>query len=155
MGQAMVGFSNRNDRLPSRGERVAVWVQHHMDMSGVSLCELAFRIKADKRDLRRLLTEASCGHRLEDCLAAYFGWDFVEAVMTPAIGADPITARERELEARRAQAAAIHARLERDRAARSFAPPTGGLGDEQDRTNVVRHPRLGFGQGTPAPEENP
>lgn len=115
-----MGFSVQSDQLPSRGQRVAAWVEAHMRATGISVSELAFKAQVDKRDLRRLLSEPhSCGWRLEDDLAALFGWDFIEAVMTPVIGADPVTAKEREIEARLAEAAALHTRLEREREVRS------------------------------------
>lgn len=123
-GQAM-GFSDRKDQLPSRGERVAAWVEAHMARTGLSISELAFKAQVDKRDLRRLLHERSCGWRLEDDLAALFGWDFIEAVMTPVVGVDPLTAKEREVEARLAEAAALNARVARERVARMAGSPTG------------------------------
>lgn len=119
-----MGFSAKNSTLPARGARVAAWVQAQLEASGRTVSELAFAARVDKRDLRRLLNPPhSCGHRLEDDLAAYFGWDFTEAVMTPVHGADPTTARERELEQRLSQAAALHARVERERALRTAAAP--------------------------------
>lgn len=119
----MAGFTDRNDRYPARGERIAAWVERYMADSGLSLGELAFRVKADKRDLRRLLQDRSCGPRLNDALEETFAWDFIEAVATPVVGADPITARERAVEQRLAQAAALHAHVERDRAVRTAAAP--------------------------------
>lgn len=104
-----------------RGERVAKWIEAHMAATGVSVPELAFRLRTDKRDLQRLLRDRSCGHRLEGALAAYFGWDFVEDVFTPAIGAGPITAREALLAARQAEVVALHARIERERQVRAMA----------------------------------
>ena len=114
------GFMAQNDRLP-RGERVAAWVEDHMRLTGSGVGEVAFRIRADKRDVRRLLADRSCGPRLEDALAAYFGWPFIESVFTPVVGSDPLTALERELEARLAQAAAVHERLEKERGLRTPA----------------------------------
>lgn len=116
-----MGFTNRNDRFPARGERIACWVENYMEKQGLTLSELAFRVKADKRDVRRLLVDRSCGPRLNDLLEAAFEWDFIEEVATPVVGADPITARERALEQRLTQAAALHARIERDRASRPSA----------------------------------
>lgn len=118
-----MGFSCKNDSFPARGERVAAWVEAQMQATGLSVGELAFAARVDKRDLRRLLNERSCGHRLEDDLAAHFGWAFTEAVMTPVHGADPITARERELAQRLSRAAALHERVERDRAVRAASAP--------------------------------
>jgi hypothetical protein len=124
MNVSMVGCMDKNDSFPARGERVAAWVHRYMADNGLSVGELAFRAAVDKRDLRRLLNPPhNCGWRLEDSLAAFFGWDFTEAVMTPVHGADPTTARERELETRLSQAAALHARIERERALRTAAAP--------------------------------
>jgi hypothetical protein len=119
-----MGFSAKNATVPARGARVAAWVQGELDRSGRTVGELAFAARVDKRDLRRLLSPPhSCGHRLEDDLAAYFGWDFTEAVMTPVHGADPTTARERELEQRLSQAAALHERVVRERALHAAVAP--------------------------------
>ena len=116
-----VGFTDRNDRKPARGERIARWLESYMHAYGLSVGEVAFRVKADKRDIRRLLVDRSCGPRLNDDLEAAFGWDFIEEVATPVVGADPITAREKAIEETLAAAAALNARLERDRAARAAA----------------------------------
>ena len=121
-----MGFSDRSDRYPARGERIAAWVDNYMKANGLSLGELAFRVKADKRDLRRLLNERSCGPRLNDALEEAFEWDFIEQVATPVVGADPIAARERALERRLAEAAALHARVEREHAVRKGAAATEG-----------------------------
>ena len=111
-----MGFTDRNDRLPARGERVAGWVEAHMRSTGLTVPELAFRARVDKRDLRRLLNDRSCGSRLEDALADLFGWEFVDAVMAPAVGGDRLSMLERDLAQREAEAAAVHARIERERA---------------------------------------
>lgn len=144
MAQALAGFMDQKVTFPDRGERVALWVEKHMQTAGLGLTELAFRVGADKRDLQRLLRERSCGHRLEDRLAAHFRWDFVEQVMTPVIGADPLTAREAELETRMAEAAAIHARLERERAVRAAHGP-GDAG--RDRAHVFPRALMGSSAG--------
>lgn len=121
MTQVGVGFMVKNDNVPARGERVASYVEAYLKTHpGLSLGELAFRLRADKRDLRRLLNDRSVGHRLEDALAAYFGADFVDALFPMARGP---SAREQELERERAEIAARRERLERDReAARKRAP---------------------------------
>ena len=123
-----MGFTVRNDRFPARGERIAAWVEKYMQSNGLSVGELAFRVNADKRDIRRLITDRSCGPRLNDDLEAAFGWDFIEQVATPVVGADPISAREAELEKHIRQVEALHARIARERAARTFDPASSVVG---------------------------
>lgn len=117
-----MGITVRNATVPARGERVASYLESYLDAhKGLSVGELSFRLKADKRDLRRLLQDRSCGWRLEDALAAYFGPDFVDAVFAAVVGQGP-SIRERELERERAELAARRERLERRRAEdRAFA----------------------------------
>jgi len=123
-----VGIHDENDRLPLRGERVAAWVEDYMRIHGLAIGELAFRIRGDKRDIRRLLNDRSCGSRLEDALASYFGWPFVEAVFTPVVGADPVAALEKEIERERAEIAAREERLARLRSAdRARGSVAGGM----------------------------
>ena len=122
MTPKLLGSYDQNNSVPQlepRGERVAKWVERHMRDHGLSVGEIAFSVHADKRDVRRLLNDRSCGSRLEDSLATHFGWAFVEDVMTPAIGADPLTAREQELAKHQVEITAINHRLARDRAARA------------------------------------
>lgn len=123
MNGIAVGIMYQKVNLPPRGERVALFVGAQLKSRGMSVSELAFAAGVDKRDLQRLLRDKSCGWRLEDDLAAFFGWDFTEAVMTPVHGADPTTAREIELEQRLAEAAALHERVQRDRALRTASAP--------------------------------
>lgn len=112
----MTGFTVRNATVPARGERVATYLESYMAAHhGLSVGELSFRLKADKRDLRRLLQDRSCGWRLEDALAAYFGPDFVDAVFAPVLGHGP-SIREQELERERAELSARRHRLEQIRA---------------------------------------
>jgi hypothetical protein len=126
MRAVAMGFTDRSDRYPARGERIAAWVEAYMKAHGLSVGELAFRVKADKRDIRRLLTDRNCGSRLNDALEEAFEWDFIEQVATPVVGADPVTARERALERRLSEAAALHARVEREHALRTGAAATEG-----------------------------
>lgn len=114
-----MGFTNKNDSKPeSRGVRVARYVEAYMrSHPGLQLGEFAFRLKVDARDLRRLLNDKSCGWRLEDDLAAYFGPDFVDAVFAPVIGTGR-SRREIELETELAAISARRDALERDRALR-------------------------------------
>lgn len=131
-----MGITNQSDNVPARGERVARYLQAYFDAhKGLSVGELAFRLRADKRDIGRLLRDRSCGWRLEDSLAAYFGPDFVDAVFAPVIGDGP-SIRERELERERAEINARNERLERAREARRGAvhgPDPLRLVDDQTR----------------------
>jgi hypothetical protein len=117
MGQAMgITYQNSNEPDPA-GERAARFVDDYLAAHpGLSLGELAFRLKADKRDLQRLVRDRSCGWRLADSLASYFGDLFVDALFRPVIGSGP-SKREKELERERAEIAARRERLERDRQA--------------------------------------
>lgn len=116
MGLVMVGSTDEKSNVPVRGERVATFVEEYLRFHpGLSLGELAFRLRADKRDLQRLVRDRSCGARLEDSLAGYFGREFGEAVFGPLWGDGP-SRREKELERERAEIAARRERLERQRA---------------------------------------
>lgn len=148
-----LGITVRSDSKPApRGERIAAWVEDYMAARGLGIGELAFRVGADKRDIRRLLNERSCGPRLNDDLEAAFQWDFIEAVATPVVGADPITAREKAIEQRLAQAAALHAHVERDRAVRTAGSPQLALvaGGEAFRGPPPRRPGRSFDPQTPS-----
>lgn len=114
---------SENLRLPERrGERVAAWVDDYMRAQGCTPGEVAFRIRQDKRDVERLLRDRSCGHRLEDALAAYFGWPFVRAVMAPVIE-DSIGV---EIAKERAEIAAREERLARLYRAREASGASSG-----------------------------
>lgn len=118
-----MGFTHQNDSVPARGERVARYVDEYLAVHrGLSLGELAFRLRVDKRDLGRLLRDRSCGWRLEDALAAYFGPTFVDEVFTPLFPSGR-SIRELELERERAEIAARYERLARDRQARAGGVP--------------------------------
>lgn len=128
--------SNRPGTVPPRGERVAAYVEAYLTARrGLSLGELAFRLHADKRDLQRLLRDRSCGFRLEDSIAAYFGRDFGEAVFGPLWGDGP-SQRLQEIERERAEISAREGRLER--LARTSVAPAG------DRLRVVREEARAF-----------
>lgn len=117
MGQVMAGTTNQKVNVPSRGERVASYVEDYLNYhGGLSLGELSFRLQADKRDLQRLIRDRSVGHALEDALAAYFGRDFGEAVFGDLWGTGA-SKRERELDREKTELAARRDRLERLRAA--------------------------------------
>lgn len=115
-----MGITDKNITKPEpRGERVAAYVDEYLRLHpGLSLGELAFRLRADKRDMHRLLRDRSCGSRLEDDLAGYFGDDFIETVIRRPLLGDGPSRRERELERERAEIAARNERLRRDREAR-------------------------------------
>lgn len=114
-----MGTYDRIDSKPdSRGARVAEFVELYLaDHKGLSLGELAFRLKSDKRDLYRLLNDKSCGWRLEDALAAYFGVEFVDFIFKTIIGNGRST-REIQLEQELAAVSARREALERDRQSR-------------------------------------
>lgn len=113
-----LGITDQISTVPSRGERVAAYVENYLAAHrGLSVGELAFRLRADKRDLGRLLRDRSCGWRLEDSLAAYFGPDFVDAVFAAVLGDGP-SIRQRELDRERAELNARNEALDRARRAR-------------------------------------
>jgi hypothetical protein len=129
MSAVHMGFSARSDRYPPRGERIAAWVDDYMRRHGLSVGELCFRVQADKRDIRRLLNDRSCGPRLNDALEEAFGPDFIDAVAAPVVGGDRITVLEREIASEKARIAALDARVAREKAARRArdASPGGEL----------------------------
>lgn len=130
MGLIEMGFSTQKYTLPERrGERVAQWVSDYMAAQGCTASEVAFRIRQDKRDVHRLLELKSCGHRLEDALAAYFGWPFVEAVMAPVIE----TTLEAEIARERAEISAREERIARLERARKGHRASPGLSVAQGR----------------------
>lgn len=129
-----MGFSGNFPRLSDHlGERVSIW----LEAEGFTAKTLVLRTGLDKRDAQRVL-DGSCGTRAWDRLAATFGWPFIEAVMTPVVGDDPITAREREIDRERSEIAAREARLDRLRAV-TLAAEAGRSGSlrlvaEEDRS---------------------
>lgn len=130
MMESALGFYEQNSSLPvpPRGERVAKYVDDYLAVHrGLSLGELSFRLRADKRDMQRLIRDRSCGPRLEDALAAYFGPDFCEAVFGPLWGDGP-SIREREIERERAEIAARNAHLDRLWEARRTGRPADSPG---------------------------
>lgn len=113
---AVASSRTKKSTFPSRGERVAAWVEDYLQQhGGLTLSELAFRVHADKRDLQRLIRDRSIGHALEDALHAYFGEPFGHDIYGALWGAGP-SKRERELDRERAELAARRERLERLRA---------------------------------------
>lgn len=121
---------------PLRGPaRIAPLIRAEMEDRGVTAKELAMQMKAwasedprnrwalDYRTIQHAMAGSACALDTYLALSGFFGWDFTETVQTPIHGADPMTARERQLEARLAQAAALHERIERERALRTAAAP--------------------------------
>jgi hypothetical protein len=136
MTELAMGFSDQKSRLPDlRGVRVAQWVRDYMRREGCSAAEVAFRIRQDKRDVYRLLEAESCGHRLEDALAAYFGWAFVRAVMAPVID----NSLEAEIARERAEIAAREERLARLERARQGHRAGAWARDAEDRPRSASH----------------
>ena len=119
MGMAM-HFHGGDAELLHLGERVAEWARERK----LTAKEVALAARLDLRTARSVL-EGSCGVRAFDGLARAYGWDFLEHVMTPAVGADPITAREREIEHEKREIAAREARLDRLRQARGASDRSG------------------------------
>lgn len=134
-----MGFYDQKHTFPERrGQRVAAWVADYLATSGCTISEFAFRVRQDKRDVQRLLETKSCGHRLEDAIAAYFGWPFVKNIMAPVIEGSV----EAEIAKERAEIAAKEARLARLEMARKSGgeTPSGGwdgLARARSRLGIV------------------
>lgn len=122
---------------PLRGPaRVAPLLRLEMDERGISAKELAMLLKSwaksdpanrwavDYRTIQHAMAGTACALDTYLALSGFFGWDFTENVQTPIHGADPLTAREAEVERQLTQIAALQARVERDRALRG-QPPVG------------------------------
>lgn len=141
MGYAM-GITYQTVSKPEPlGERAATFVENYLAKhQGLALGELAFRLKADKRDLQRLVRDRSMGPRLLDNLAAYFGDLFIDAVIRDPLLPSGRSIREAELERERAELAARRERVERDRADRRA-----GLAEARSFL------RMAPDQGRPAP----
>lgn len=154
MTEVAVGFLGNSPRLSEHlGERVSVWLRD----GGYTAGTLVLKTGLDKRDAQRVL-DGSCGTRAWDRLSATFGWAFVEAIMTPVVGDDPITAREKELTRERVEIAAREARLERLRAAtRATEASTGGalrLVPDEDRTWAAPNGRFDGRESARAAEDD-
>lgn len=141
MTTSKAGFTSRMVRVPTRGERVASFVEDYLACHpGLTVGELAFRIRADKRDLHRLIRDRSVGHALEDALAVYFGRIFGEAIFGNLWGRGP-SCRERHLANELAEIAASRGRLEALRNDDASAAGVRRLGDGGKRHAAV--PRRG------------
>jgi hypothetical protein len=138
---------------PLRGPaRIAPLIRAEMDDRGLTAKELALLMKAwaaddprnrwalDFRTIQHAMAGTACALDTYLALSGFFGWDFTENVQTPIHGADPMTARERQLEARLAQASALHERIERERALRTAAAPLLAL---VERRSAVQGSRAG------------
>jgi hypothetical protein len=138
---------------PLRGPaRIAPLIRAEMDDRGLTAKELALLMKAwaaddprnrwalDFRTIQHAMAGTACALDTYLALSGFFGWDFTENVQTPIHGADPMTARERQLEARLAQASALHERIERERALRTAAAPLLAL---VERRSAVQGSRTG------------
>lgn len=133
--------------------RVAPLLRREMESRGLSAKELAFALKAwaaqdpanrwalDYRTVQHAAAGTACALDTYLVLAGFFGWDFVESVQTPIRGADPTTDREAEIEAQLTAVAALQARLERDRAARSAATAAKPRQAGQPLGGAARAPR--------------
>lgn len=119
---------------PVRGAgRIAPLLRREMEDQALSAKELALLMKAwaksdpdnrwavDYRTIQHAAAGTACSLDTYLALAGFFGWDFAEDVLTPIRGADPLTDREAEVARQLAQAAALQARVERDRALRAAA----------------------------------
>lgn len=136
--EASLGTYQRETTIPAhRGQRVAAWVEDYLAAQKCSVAELAFRIRQDRRDVQRLLDVKSCGHRLEDALAAYFGWLFVRAIMAPVIDNNI----EAEIAREKAEIAAREDRLARLYRARDVGRPGPRLVDAESRTWAAQNRR--------------
>lgn len=129
-----LGFSREKTTVPAhRGERIAAWLRDRIASERTTVAEVAFRIRQDRRDVQRVLDTNSCGHRLEDALAAHFGWPFVRAVMAPVIDNEI----EAEIAREQAEIAAREARLARLYRARDDGRPGPRLVGPQGRTEAA------------------
>lgn len=117
---------------------MAPLLKAEMEARGLTAKELSLRMRVwaaadpanrwavEYRTIQNAADGTACALDTYLALSGYFGWDFVERIQTPIHGADPIAAREAELERQLSQVAALQARLERERALRAGA--SGGLG---------------------------
>ena len=121
---------------PLRGSaRVAPLLRAEMEDRGITAKELAMELKVwaamdrqnrwavDYRTIQHAMAGTACALDTYLALSGFFGWDWCENVQTPIHGADPTTARERELAQRLAQVDALHERIKRDRAVRAATAP--------------------------------
>jgi hypothetical protein len=124
---------------PTRGaSRVAAELRAEMEDRRLTAKELALLMRGwaaedpvhrwalDYRTIQHAMAGTACALDTYLALAGFFGWDFSEAIQTPIHGADPLSAREAEVVRQLHQAAALQARVERDRALRRAAAPSLG-----------------------------
>lgn len=143
---------------PMRGPaRVARLLRAEMERRHVSAKELAMQLKAwasedpvnrwslDYRTIQHAMAGTACALDTYLVLSGFFGWDFTESVQTPIHGADPLSAREAEVERQLTQVAALQARVERDRAARGRPPSgLGWLARRPSEGGALTHGGLGI-----------
>lgn len=124
---------------PMRGaSRVAAELRAEMEDRRLTAKELALLMRGwaaedpahrwalDYRTIQNAAAGTACALDTYLALTGFFGWDFSEAIQTPIHGADPISAREAEVVRQLNTAAALQARVERDRALRRAAAPSLG-----------------------------
>lgn len=145
---------------PTRGiPRVSAQLRAEMDARRITAKELAMQMRywaandpenrwaLDYRTIQHAAAGTACTLDSYLALAGFFGWDFTEAVETPIHGADPSSAREAELVRQLNSAAALQARIERDRWLRRAAAPSLG---RMARGQASRGARADGRQGTRA-----
>lgn len=151
MAQLGTHVLERGSQSTLRGAaRIAPLLRREMEARNLSAKELAFEMKAwsaqdplnrwpvDYRTIQHAAAGTACALDTYLALSGFMGWDFTESVQTPIHGADPLTAREAELESQLTQVAALQARVERDREIRAGAAALkhrakGGRADEASR----------------------
>jgi len=159
----------RESQVVRGAARIAPLLRAEMEARGLTAKELSVALRGwaaddpanrwpvDYRTIQHAAAGTACALDTYLALAGFFGWDFNESILTPIHGADPLTAREAEVVRQLNQAAALQARVERDRALRSAPPP--GLGWLARRPPVggpraaVEHRALPDSQGGEEAEE--
>jgi hypothetical protein len=152
---------------PARGaSRVAAELRAEMEDRRITAKELALLMRGwasedpahrwalDYRTIQHAMAGTACALDTYLALAGFFGWDFSEAIQTPIHGADPLSAREAEVVRQLNTAAALQARVERDRALRRAAAPSlGRLAREPASRRARPHGAQGTGALQAAEEE--
>jgi hypothetical protein len=153
----------RGSQVVRGAGRVALLLRAAMEARGLTAKELdrqlrlwaaadpANRWPVDYRTIQHAMHGTACALDTYLALSGFFGWDWVETLQTPIHGADPFTAREQELERRLRSAAALHERVERERALRTAAAPRLALvaGGSPFPGSPARGPSRSFDPKTP------